>query len=492
MNNIKYKRYYFNILNNLKTDSIFYKNSNIEFSYNNAFEFCIKLINFLKKKKIKKGTICTYSNKSFEMYASIFPILISGFTWAPLSTSYPKNKIVEITKQLKPVLIITDKNLLNNLKLIKYKKINFDKINSELVNSTKSTNKKIIKEKIDKLDYDSSALIYFTSGSTGKSKGIIISHKNIISDVYAQIKHLHSKKKKLIFGDYYDTAFSIFFDIYFPAIFLSSTLAPATEISDVYLPLEHINKNGVNTLICVPSTIQRLKEYYKNKINLNLNVLILTGEPFYLDLLKYIQEKINYKYLFNCYGGTEMSNWVFYHKCNKNDVKKFKKFGLVPIGKKFYNVSYKINNNELIVTGPTISQGYLDKSLNSNFKFGNLNSFSTSDYALKYKGVIICRGRNDKMIKIRGYRVDMSDVEANIRNINFINQCIVFEKNKKNYENFMCSAIETNETKISKIRIYLSKKLPSYMIPKIIKLFKKFPTNSNGKIDRKKIKKFFN
>ena len=41
----------------------------------------------------------------------------------------------------------------------------------------------------------------------------------------------------------------------------------------------------------------------------------------------------------------------------------------------------------------------------------------------KYKGVIICRGRNDKMIKIRGYQVDMS-VEANIRNINFVKQCI--------------------------------------------------------------------
>ena len=106
--------------------------------------------------------------------------------------------------------------------------------------------------------------------------------------------------------------------------------------------------------------------------------MILTGEPFYLDLLKYIQENINYKYLFNCYGGTEMSNWVFFHKCSKNDVKKFK-IWLVPIGKNS-TMFYKIKNNELIVTGPTISQGYLDKSINSNFKFGNLNSFSTSDY----------------------------------------------------------------------------------------------------------------
>ena len=150
-----------------------------------------------------------------------------------------------------------------------------------------------------------------------------------------------------------------------------------------------------------------------------------------MDLLKYIQENINYKNLFNCYGGTEMSNWVFFHNCKLGDIKKYKKFGLVPIGKKFYNVKYEIIDKELIVKGPTISQGYIDKSLNSNFKFNKLNTFYTSDYAIKYKGVVICRGRNDKMIKIRGYRVDMSDVESNIRNIKYVNQCVIFEKIKK-------------------------------------------------------------
>lgn len=492
MNNIIYKNYYLNILKNLKQNNLFYKNSDIEFTYKEALEFSIKLIGFLKKNKLKKGTICTYSNKSFEMYAAIFPILVSGFTWAPLSTSYPKHKIIEITNQIKPVLIISDSKIQNKIKTLKYKITNFNVINAELIKFPQKKNEIIIKQMINKLDLNINALIYFTSGSTGKSKGIMISHKNIISDVFAQISHLHKKKKNLIFGDYYDTAFSIFFDIYFPAIYLSSTLSPATNISDVYLPLEHIKRNKVNTLVCVPSTIQRLKEYYKNKVNLNLNLLILTGEPFYLDLLKYIQKNINYNYLFNCYGGTEMSNWIFFHKCELGDTEKFKKFGLVPIGKKFNNVNFKISNNELIVKGPTISQGYLDKSLNSNFNFSKFNSFYTSDYVVKYKDVIICRGRNDKMIKIRGYRVDMSDVEANIRNIKYVKQCLIFEKNKKNYENYMCAAIETNQNKVSKLRSDLSKNLPSYMIPKEIKFIKKFPNNSNGKIDRKKILKIFN
>ena len=188
-----YKRYYLNILKNLKKKAIFYKNSNIEFTYQDAFVFSVKLIKFIKRNKIKKGTICTYSNKSFEMYASIFPILISGFTWAPLSTSYPKNKIIEITKQIEPVLIISDQNIQQKLNVVKYKKTNFNKVNSEIISNSKILNEKILKKIIAKLDIKKNALIYFTSGSTGKSKGIMISHKNIISDVYAQVKHLHKR-----------------------------------------------------------------------------------------------------------------------------------------------------------------------------------------------------------------------------------------------------------------------------------------------------------
>ena len=71
------------------------------------------------------------------MYASIFPILISGYSWAPLSISYPQNKIKEITKQIKPVLIISDKFLLKKINNLKYKKTIFEKINSEYLYNKK-------------------------------------------------------------------------------------------------------------------------------------------------------------------------------------------------------------------------------------------------------------------------------------------------------------------------------------------------------------------
>ena len=150
------------------------------------------------------------------MYSSIFPILISGNTWVPLSINLPLDKIKNIVQQINPDLCIHDncnpkiiKFLKKKVKCLKFKDI---KANSNIKVSALN--------EIKNLDINSTAFIYFTSGSTGLPKGIRVSHRNIISDVYEQKKYLYKNNiKNLIFGDYYDTAFSIFL-IYFSQLFI--------------------------------------------------------------------------------------------------------------------------------------------------------------------------------------------------------------------------------------------------------------------------------
>ena len=111
-----------------------------------------------------------------------------------------------------------------------------------------------------------------------------------------------------------------------------------------------------------------------------------------------------------------MSNWVFFHECKKNDIKKYKKYNLVPIGKKFSSVQAKIIDDELVVKGPMISKGYLKNELNlGKFEFSKNNKFFTSDFVIKLHNVFICKGRKDNMIKIRGYRVELSEIEITLK-----------------------------------------------------------------------------
>ena len=134
-------------------------------------------------------------------------------------------------------------------------------------------------------------------------------------------------------------------------------------MKDILFPIEHIEKNNINCLVTVPTNINRIRNYYKKiKIQFQIKNFCLCGEPFYFDLLDYIVNQKIAKDIYNCYGSTELSPWVFSHKISRQlDLIKYKNFSVVPIGKKFKNIKTKIIKNELYIGGPTLCHGYLDE-----------------------------------------------------------------------------------------------------------------------------------
>jgi len=498
---LKYKEYYYQILKNFNSQNLFYKYYSERKNYDDAHKLLIKIINFIIKKSNSKKRLNIYvsCDKSFFMYVSILAILLTNNIWIPLSKSLPEKRIKDILKNVPPDIFFYDG--VDKTQLFKkYTKKIFSF--NEIKNNNFLRKKTNLKNLIEKINFDHTAFIYFTSGSTGTSKGIMISHLNIISDVFAQKKHLYNfsfikKKKNLVFGDYYDTAFSIFFDIFFPAIYINAAVSPGIKRNEILLPIEHAKKNGVNILVAVPSTIQRIKIYYGNKkIQHPFKVLIMTGEPFYLNVLKYLFSSFDAKKIFNCYGGTEMGNWVYFHDCKKSDLIKYKNYNLVPIGTNFNTVKSHIVKGELVVTGPMITLGYINKALNiDKFIFnGERSRFYTGDLVEKKYGNLICKGRKDYLVKIRGYRIEIPFVEAKLRAVSLIEQCVVLEKKTKNYDNYLIAIVKPNKKVLeADIKKAAQKELPQYMIPSKFILVQNIPLNSNGKIDRKKIiNKYFN
>ena len=279
-----------------------------------------------------------------------------------------------------------------------------------------------------------------------------------------------------------------------PAFYLKATISPAIDIKDILFPINHAIENKVNTIITVPTLINRIRNYYKKvKNSFKLRNLILCGEPFFSETLNYLLKKDLSQNFYNCYGSTELSPWVFFHKIDKKNKNFYKSVPLVPIGKPFQKVKIKIINEILFIGGPTLSEGYLmDKQNDESFKKikGTLY-YQTNDFVQIKNKLYYVKGRNDNIVKIQGYRVELLEIESVIRTLKNVNGCYVFVLNLSNYEKIICAAIETSSLKISKIEKHLRKFLPSYMIPKNIKIFKKFPVNRSNKIDKIEIKSNF-
>ena len=494
MTSDKLKKFFKTLENNLNSKNVFYTYFNEKKNFNDLKEYIKNFttylnLNFKNKNRLK---IVTISEKNFEMYSSIYGIFLTRNIWIPISINLPLKRIIKMLEITKPDLIITED--INDQKKTQTK--NFCKKNnivftsfSEIV-SLKSDKKLSIKPK--KIKNTNIVTIFFTSGSTGEPKGIKINYDGFIHSFFEQNRILYSNKKyNYVFGDYHETSFVISLNIALHSFFLGGTISPAKYLHETSMPINHLVKNKINTLITVPSTISRIKKY-KRKISNKIlcDNIILCGEPFPLSIYNYILNNFKNKRIFNCYGSTELSPWIFSHQCNQKDLITFKKDNLVPIGKPYKYTKIKIINNELYVSGKMLAPGYLDERENKK-KFINIENirwYKTGDIVKKHQNnTFVIKGRIDRIVKIRGFRVELPEIEGIFnKKKDVTNSFCHLIKNEK--DELLSCIIETKKKyKDNEMVNYCKQSLPAYMIPKKFVFLKKFPINKSGKIDRKKL-----
>ena len=460
--------FYQKILFNLnKKKKIFYKENKTKLSY---FEILKKVEKFcFIIKKNKSSRIGLYCDKSENYYSAVIAILMSGKTWIQISKKNPDNRNSLIVKEGKIDLILSDIkiNFAKRLK-IKYFK---DIINLKI--SLKLSNKCNIKA-------ESLSCIFFTSGSTGVPKGVKITYKSMIASLNHQIKSLKYNKNE-VFSDFHENSFVMSLNTILPCIRLGASISPLVRETDKIFGNEIIKKNNVTTLITVPSYI-----LFLNNINfkkLFIKKIILCGENCSLNILNILKKRFHYKSLYNCYGATELSPWAFSYRYKKVDNRIIEKMLQLPIGKPFSGIKIlKNKSGEMLVSGNVLSKGYLKKNQNKGkfIKIRKKTFYNTGDIFKVQKKNFFILGRNDAQIKLSGLRINLNDIDANLKKNANINFSFTFFKNNK------ITTIYSSRKKISEIEIrnFLGENLPNYMMPKNIFFTKKIFFNKNGKVDR--------
>lgn len=429
---------------------------------------------------------------------SMLGIMKLGAVYVPIDPQYPQDRIDYILEDSNSKLVITNDSLASK--------------------AGAGTEKFLLDEKEHRLERDedsgiesgwtpkefhSDDLIYiiYTSGSTGKPKGTLIMHKNVVRVVkntnYIEI----SPKDRIMQISNYVFDCSVF-DIY-SALLNGAALVIIPRETSLEIPslAQFIHEKQI-TVFCISTALFHMLVDWKAESLINVRKVIVAGEQLSLPHARKAVAAIGEGKLINAYGPTESAVFATYYPVNEvEDV------SIVPIGYPLSNTEvYVVDERkqlvplnvpgELCLGGEGIGKGYLNRDDLTAEKFISLKAaggkrvYRTGDRVMwNSSQELVFLGRMDFQIKLRGYRVELGEVERVISSLEGIKNTVVTAEKDHLGELYMTAYYTVEDMNapidVEDIRHALSSKLPEYMIPTKYTLLKEFPLNFSGKVDRK-------
>ncbi|WP_212003983.1 non-ribosomal peptide synthetase [Chitinophaga sp. HK235] len=346
--------------------------------------------------------------------------------------------------------------------------------------------------------------IIYTSGSTGIPKGVVLNHHGIINHLMDKItllsitkgtKICHTSRMHFVGG---------IWQLWAPLISGGTVLLTTdTVLQDISVLLDTANHHGVRVLEVIPSQLNMLFAIGEEGKLAQMDDLILTGEkltPSYVNKFFTINPQVR---IYNTYGMTEYSDVATTYKIDA--VIKDK----ILIGRPIQNTQvYVMDSNsnlcpvgvigELCISGHGVSAGYLGEELLTSEKFvahplkqgqflyrtGDLGRWTAA-------GELEVLGRRDHQVSIRGYRVELMEIENALQAHPLIQDVTVMAGNIDAESAVLIAYLtkkdKTAELTVSAIRSYLKTLLHEYMIPAYFVELDALPLLANGKVNKKEL-----
>ena len=460
--------------------------------------------NIIKNTTVEKQPIVIFIDKTINCLEAMMGVLYSGNFYTIIDTKSPEERAKNIIETLDSKIIIADNKNISKLK--KYEFIE-EKDNTKILMFEELLEGKINQEKLGKIrekQIDTDAMyVLFTSGSTGIPKGTVVTHKSVLA--YTNwVKKCFDINENTIFGSQTPFYFSMSISDIFTTMLAGGTLyiIPKMYFSFPIKLIEYLKEKEINTIYWVPSALCIVANLGALKdIDLpDMKKILFAGEVMPVKQLNMWRKALPNCMYANLYGPTETTDICTYYIVDRD----FENNETLPIGKHCDNCNIILlaengqeakegEQGEILVRGSFLAEGY----------YGNLNKtkevfiqnpinnkypeivYRTGDIG-KYneKGELIYLSRKDYQIKHMGYRIELGEIEKNIYSVDKIVLCAcIYDEVNQKIVLFYQGDIE--ECELAKT---LDERLLPYMRPnKYIKL-SKIPYNSNGKIDRIKLK----
>ncbi|MCF8113218.1 MAG: amino acid adenylation domain-containing protein [Desulfotignum sp.] len=456
--------------------------------------------------------VLVFMEQTADTIALLLGILKSGCCYIPVDQTCPEERLRYILADAEPHFIATTADLWEKVPKTDAAPVFMDK-DQDALQQMPDTNPESVAAP------EHAAYIIYTSGSTGAPKGVVIEHASLISftKAAADLYEIQPSDRVLQFAS---ISFDASVEEIFPTLYSGATLVIKPQ-KIVHTPSEFFRYCAQKqiTVLDLPTAYWHMIADSIDTLQIpeTLRLVIIGGEEADPDQVRKWRLHVpGFVRLLNTYGPTETTVAVTIADLGQD----LTETGEVPIGRPFPNVNLCILNHfnqppppgvagELHIGGAQTARGYLNQKALTRQRFipidqsgQNTRFFKTRDLVMmNHFGQVFFKGRMDRQIKIRGFRVEPGEIEKTACLYPRVKDCAVTVE-KKSGDHIRTTAfivqkplsqdnLASDQTifDLHDFKSWLCARLPDYMCPSAMAVVKDFPRTTSGKIDYQALEK---
>ncbi|MEW6736123.1 MAG: amino acid adenylation domain-containing protein, partial [Acidobacteriota bacterium] len=433
--------------------------------------------------------------RSIEMVIGLIGILKSGGAYLPLDPDYPLDRLAFMVVDSSVKILLTQQRLQQRLSIpiVEYVCLDTDWTQINL-----HSYENLAKES----SQDNLAYVTYTSGSTGMPKGVEVLHRGVVRLVCnVDYVKLDSQQTTLQLAPlaFDASTFELWGALLNGA---KCVLYPERYITPQQLS-EIITSQQVRTMWLTSSLYNLIVDEQAEALS-GLEQLLIGGEALSLSHVQKGLLQLPNVQLINGYGPTEATTFTCCYRIVSNE----EWCSSIPIGRPINNTEvYLLDENmqpvpigvvgELYIGGDGLARGYLHQAELSAEKFvphpyskqAGARLYRSGDWG-RYRadGSIEFIGRIDNQIKLRGFRIELAEIEAKLNEHRQVRECVVVASEGSSIEKRLIAYLVTEageNISTAQLQHYLQDKLPEYMLPSAYVQIERLPLTANGKVDRR-------
>ncbi|WP_165867529.1 AMP-binding protein [Paenibacillus pinisoli] len=479
------------------------------YTYSELYKECVRAATILSSHVTKGSRICLHMHKSDRYLIMMYACIMTGIIYVPIDPKSPRERahfiandsqadLVFIDDKTKQYWVDPETAIPNVIDLYHFLNVDIPVADPAVYIQ-------------NNVEDDGLALILYTSGSTGQPKGVMLTHENLNVFILWALDYfsLTSEDRIALLSPFH-------FDLSLFDIFVGlgggCTLFLVEEATSI-MPeaiYRFLNINSITVIYTVPTAyLSLIKRSSVRESGLpELKHILSAGETLSPDVLLGLRKIAPGAIIYNMYGPLE-TNVITSHIVQPGEHLKSD----IPIGHKWDRISgakiFIVDENkkvienpntegEIWVSGPSVSPGYLNL-LDSNKKFDqslDMNGqtyvcFATGDYGWwDEHDRLHFAGRKDFLIKTRGFRVELGEVERALLRFPEVVEAAVVAVPHSEYSHLLVAHIVFRDAgnKLELLRQYCQTQMLNYMNPKEIIVHDSLPRTSGGKVSRMDLK----